>query len=128
MLEAVRFKLSAAGAVVQRDVAIFLTYRMRSITMLLGIVFSVTLFYYVSRLVQVKDVPTPGDYFAFVVVGLIIAQVLQSTLVLVAALRSELDRRDVRADHHVALRCRRRRALDDGVSVLPSAWSWGARR
>src|SRR4051812_3123095 len=75
---------------VQRDFAIFVTYRWRSVGMLMGIVFSVTSFYYVSKLVRVGQFVSPADYFAFVVIGLIIAQVLQSTLMVPVQLRGEL--------------------------------------
>jgi ABC-2 type transport system permease protein len=90
MLENLRFQLSAAGAVVQRDFAIFVSYRARTLAMLANVGLSVTLFYYISRLVDVPSFDTPADYFAFVVIGLIISQVLQSTLGVALQLRSEL--------------------------------------
>src|SRR3954452_6982654 len=90
MFERVLLILSAAAAMVQRDFAIFVTYRWRSVGMLMGVVFSVTSFYYVSKLVRVGQFITPADYFAFVVIGLIIAQVLQSTLMVPVQLRAEL--------------------------------------
>ena len=90
MLENLRFHLSAAGAVVQRDFAIFVSYRARTLAMLANVGLSVTLFYYISRLVDVESFATPADYFAFVVIGLIITQVLQSTLGVALLLRSEL--------------------------------------
>lgn len=75
-----RSYLGAAGAVFRRDLTVFLSYRIRFVTTLLSSVFSITLFYYLSRLVRVERFPTPDDYFAFAVVGLIILSVLQSTL------------------------------------------------
>jgi ABC-2 type transport system permease protein len=90
MLESIRAHLSAAGAVLQRDFSIFISYRWRTVSLMMGSVFSLTLFYYVSRLVQVSSFPTPGDYFAFVVVGLVIVQVVQSVLGVALQLRSEL--------------------------------------
>jgi ABC-2 type transport system permease protein len=52
---------------------------------------SLTLFYYVSRLVRSDKVGSPDDYYAFVVVGIIIFGVLTSTLSTpVSTLRSEL--------------------------------------
>jgi ABC-2 type transport system permease protein len=90
MLEGVRLHLSAVGAILRRDVAIFFSYRARLASQMLSVIFSVTLFYYVSRLVQVQTFPSPGDYFAFVIVGLVIAQVLQSTVGVSLQLRSEL--------------------------------------
>jgi ABC-2 type transport system permease protein len=53
-------------------------------------VFSVALFYYISRLLNISDFESPDAYFAFVVIGLVILAVLQSTLVLSAAVRAEL--------------------------------------
>jgi ABC-2 type transport system permease protein len=90
VFEPLRANLSAAGAVLQRDVMIFVTYRARTVSQVASVIFSVTLFYYVSRLVEVQTFPEPGQYFAFVVVGLVIAQVLQSTLGVALQLRSEL--------------------------------------
>lgn len=72
--------LAATGAIFRRDLTVFLSYRIRFVTTLLSSVFSITLFYYLSRLVKVDTFPTPDDYFAFAVVGLIILSVLQSTL------------------------------------------------
>ena len=90
MSEAISTHLSATAAIVQRDFAIFVSYRWRTLGLMMGSVFSVTLFYYVSRLVRVDSFPTPADYFAFVVVGLVIVQVLQSVLGVALQLRSEL--------------------------------------
>jgi ABC-2 type transport system permease protein len=82
---------SAAGAVVRRDFALFASYRMRFITTFFTTAVSLTLFYYVSRLVNSERVGTPDDYYAFVVVGIIIFAVLTSTLTMpVATLRAEL--------------------------------------
>jgi len=67
-------------AVVRRDWQMFISYRWRLFTQLLGAFFSLTLFYYISRLVRVEAFPSPDAYYAFVVVGLIILQVLNSTL------------------------------------------------
>jgi ABC-2 type transport system permease protein len=90
MLETVRFHLSAAGAVVERDFAIFVSYRLRAISLFASAIFSVTLFFYISRLVNVESFDTPADYFAFVVIGLLITQVVQSTIGVALQLRSEL--------------------------------------
>jgi ABC-2 type transport system permease protein len=83
--------LSAAGAIFKRDLLLFTSYRTRAISTLISTAVSLTLFYYVSRLVNSRAVGSPDDYFAFVVVGLIIFGVLTSTLSTpVATLRSEL--------------------------------------
>lgn len=83
--------LSAAGAICKRDALIFVSYRTRLFSTLFSRAVSLTLFYYVSRLVRSDAVGSPDDYFAFVVVGLIIFGVLTSTLSTpVGTLRAEL--------------------------------------
>lgn len=79
-----------AGAIIRRDVSVFLTYRAQWISLLLSTVFSLTLFYYVSRLVRVAAFPEPADYYAYVVVGLAVLQVLESSFELPGSVRSEL--------------------------------------
>ena len=82
---------AAVGAVITRDFRIFLTYRVTVVTQILQTLFSVTLFYYISRLVKLGGFDTPDDYYAFVVVGLALVQLLAATLgVLPSALRQEL--------------------------------------
>jgi ABC-2 type transport system permease protein len=71
----------AGAAVVRRDLALMLSYRARFATQLLSAFFSLTLFYYISRLVQVETFSSPDAYYAFAVVGLVILQMLNSTLV-----------------------------------------------
>ena len=83
--------LSGVGAIFKRDLLIFMSYRTRLFSTLLSRAVSLVLFYYVSRLVTSKAVGSSDDYFAFVVVGLIIFGVLTSTLATpVATLRAEL--------------------------------------
>jgi ABC-2 type transport system permease protein len=82
---------SAAGGICKRDFLIFASYRTRVISTVFTTVVSLTLFYYVSRLVSSKRVGTPDEYYAFVVVGLVIFGLLTSTLSApVATLRAEL--------------------------------------
>jgi ABC-2 type transport system permease protein len=71
---------AATVAVVRRDLQIALSYRIPFVTTLLSAFFSLTLFYYLSRLVKVSAFQSPDDYYAFAVIGLIILQVLYSTL------------------------------------------------
>jgi ABC-2 type transport system permease protein len=75
-----RATLDAGLAVITRDFKIALSYRLQFIAQLLTAFFSLTLFYYISRLVQVGAFESPDAYYAFVVVGLISLQVLNSTL------------------------------------------------
>lgn len=80
MRERARETLAASLGVFQRDWRVFISYRMRFFTNVLSLFFTLTLFYYISRLVQVGSFGSPDAYYAFVVVGLIILQVLTSTL------------------------------------------------
>jgi ABC-2 type transport system permease protein len=83
--------LSAAGAICKRDFLIFASYRTRFFTTFFTTAVSVTLFYYVSRLVSSPRIGSSDEYYAFVVVGIVIFTVLTSTLVTpVATLRAEL--------------------------------------
>jgi ABC-2 type transport system permease protein len=83
--------MSAAGAIFKRDFLLFVSYRSRLLTTFFTSAVSLVLFYYISRLVHSRDVGSPNDYFAFVVIGLIIFAVLTSTLSTpVATLRAEL--------------------------------------
>jgi ABC-type uncharacterized transport system permease subunit len=82
--------LQAALAIFRRDLQIFLSYRTLALSAAFSAVFSVALFYYLSRLLGAREFASPDDYFSFVVVGLVILSVLQSTLVLSATMRAEL--------------------------------------
>jgi ABC-2 type transport system permease protein len=83
--------MSAAGAICKRDFLLFASYRSRLITTLFTTIVSLTLFYYVSRLVHSPRVGSPDAYYAFVVVGLTIFAVVTSTLATpIATLRAEL--------------------------------------
>jgi ABC-2 type transport system permease protein len=90
-MSALRAQLSAAAAVCRRDFALFASYRMRFVTTFFTAVVTLTLFYYISRLVHSGHVGSPDRYYAFVVVGVIILEVVTSTLVTpIATLRQEL--------------------------------------
>ncbi|HEX6490746.1 MAG TPA: ABC transporter permease, partial [Gaiellaceae bacterium] len=72
----------AAGmyALAKRDLLSLLTYRFRLYTQLAGSLVSVILFYYISRLVTHSRLGSSNDYFAYVVVGLVILTALGSTV------------------------------------------------
>ncbi len=80
MLRALSRWAIGVGAVIRRDAQTLLTYRFGLFAQYLGVLFSLTLFYYVSRLITVSHLGSSDEYFEFVVVGLIILQVLNSTL------------------------------------------------
>jgi ABC-2 type transport system permease protein len=82
---------SAALGIIRRDLAVFVSYRLRFASQVASTLFTLLLFYYVSRLVRVSMFPSPDDYFAFAVVGLVIFGVLTSVLSAApATLRQEL--------------------------------------
>lgn len=70
----------AALAVIKRDFRTAISYRLQMGGGLLSSVLTLTVFYYVSRLVQVEPFASSDDYFAFVLIGLVIFQMLQSIL------------------------------------------------
>lgn len=76
----VRETVDGLGGVVLRDARVAFSYRLRFAGHLLSACFSLTIFYYVSRLVVVEPFGAPDAYFAFAVIGLIALQVLNSTL------------------------------------------------
>jgi ABC-2 type transport system permease protein len=77
-------------AVLRRDFSVYLSYRTRMVSQALTSVFSVTLFYYVSRLVHVRGFNSPGSYFGFVVVGISMVSVMYSCFSIPELLRQEL--------------------------------------
>lgn len=79
-MNGVAANLSAAGAVVRRDFQMAVSYRVPFLTGLLSAFFSLTLFYFLSRLVRVSAFESADAYYAFAVIGLVILQVLNSTL------------------------------------------------
>lgn len=90
MTLALRYGAAAVG-IVRRDVAVFMSYRLRFASHLASTVFSLLLLYYLSKLVRVEMFPSPDDYFGFATVGVVIFGVLTSTLAAApATLRQEL--------------------------------------
>ena len=90
-MSALRDYGSAVAAVIERDVRVFLSYRLRPMTLLIGPLTTVTLFYYVSRLVKVPALGSSDGYFAYVVVGVVALDILTSTIVTTpVTLRQEL--------------------------------------
>jgi ABC-2 type transport system permease protein len=81
----------AAAGVVKRDILVFRSYRLRFVSQAIAGFPAVALSYYISRLVSVKSFRTPDEYFAYAVIGLVILQVLYSTVgALPARVRQEL--------------------------------------
>jgi ABC-2 type transport system permease protein len=86
-----RAELAAVRAVVERDVRMYMSFRTQLGTQMLSMVFTLALFYFVSRLVAVDRVGSNAeDYFSFVAIGLVIVSVLYSGLTLAEELRGEM--------------------------------------
>lgn len=79
-------------AIMRRDLHVYLSYRTRLVSQLLTAVFSLALFYYVSRLVRIPlaGFDSPSTYFAFVVVGLALVSVMYSCFMVPEYVRQEL--------------------------------------
>jgi ABC-2 type transport system permease protein len=82
---------AAAFAIMKRDALIFASYRLQLISDFVSTVFGMTVFYYVSRLVQGGQFETSDEYFAFAVVGVVVLGIVTSGLSdLPGSLRGEL--------------------------------------
>jgi ABC-2 type transport system permease protein len=77
-------------AVMRRDLQVYLSYRTRIVSQMLTAVFSLTLFYYVSKLVHVSGFGSPGSYFGFVVVGIALVSIMYSCFSIPELVRQEL--------------------------------------
>jgi ABC-2 type transport system permease protein len=82
--------LDAMLATVKRDATIFMSYRLRFVTQILTMLFTLTMFYYVAKLVKPDAVGPGGQYYAFVVVGIVSMAVLTSALNTSEVVRMEL--------------------------------------
>jgi ABC-2 type transport system permease protein len=89
-VSSLRLSWSAFMAMIHRDMRVYLSYRTRLFSQILTSVFSLTLFYYVSRLVRVNGFASPDSYFAFVVVGIALIGVLYSCFSVSDTVRQEL--------------------------------------
>lgn len=85
-----RLTVDAALGLMKRDWLTFSSYRTQLISLVLGMFTSLTLYFFLSKLVSVASFPTHKDYFAFVVIGMVIIEVLQSTMGIAGTLRGEL--------------------------------------
>jgi ABC-2 type transport system permease protein len=77
-------------AVLRRDLHVFLSYRTRLVSQALTVLFSLTLFYYVSQLVSVRGFGSHQAYFGFVIVGLALVSVMYSCFSIPELVRQEL--------------------------------------
>jgi ABC-2 type transport system permease protein len=83
--------LDAMRAIIRRDAILFISYRAQFASQVLGPLFSLTIFYYISQVITSTSIQSPGGYFGFVVVGLVIVQILTISLgVMPVTVRQEL--------------------------------------
>lgn len=80
----------AICATVKRDLTIFLSYRMRVVSQMAAMLLTMTMFYYVSKLVRPGVLGPRGTYFAYVVVGIISLAALTAALNTAQLVRMEL--------------------------------------
>lgn len=81
---------SAVWATIKRDATVLKSYRMRVVGQILTILFGMTMFYYVAKLVRPGVVGPNGQYFAYVVVGIVSLSALTAALNLSQIVRAEL--------------------------------------
>jgi ABC-2 type transport system permease protein len=82
-----------AGAVLatmKRDALIFVSYRLRVVSQVMAMLFSLLIFYYVGKLIPPGAIGPHGQYFAFAVVGIVTTAVLTSALGSAQIVRMEL--------------------------------------
>jgi ABC-2 type transport system permease protein len=77
-------------AIMRRDLYVYLSYRTRLVSQVFTAIFSLALFYYISRLVHLRGFSSPDSYFAFVVVGLSLLSVMYSCFLIPELVRQEL--------------------------------------
>jgi hypothetical protein len=81
----------AMAGIVRRDAILFASYRTQLMAQVLGPLFTITLFYYISHIVTTRTIHSPGGYFGFVIVGLVIVQILTISLgIMPVTVRQEL--------------------------------------
>ena len=86
-----RLWCDAMWGIMRRDAILFVSYRTQLVAQFLGPLFTITLFYYISHLLTAKSIHSPGGYFGFVIIGLVIVQILTISLgVMPVTVRQEL--------------------------------------
>ena len=77
-------------ATIRRDALIFISYRFRIVSQIIGMLFTLTIFFYIGKLVRPDAVGPHGAYFAYAVVGIVATTVLTSALMSAQIVRAEL--------------------------------------
>jgi ABC-2 type transport system permease protein len=77
--------------IVRRDAILFASYRTQLLSQIVSPVFAIAIFYYISHLLAVKSFHSPGGYFGYVIVGLVIVEILTLSLgIMPGIVRQEL--------------------------------------
>ena len=84
------YYLGAVLATMKRDALIFISYRLRVLSQAVAMLFSLTIFYYLGKLIPAGAIGPHGKYFAFAVVGIVTTAVLTSALGSAQIVRMEL--------------------------------------
>jgi ABC-2 type transport system permease protein len=82
--------LGAVMATVRRDAAIFVSYRLRIVGQVAGMLLSLATFYYVAKLIRPGAVGPRDQYFAFAMLGILVTSILTSALTTAQIVRMEL--------------------------------------
>jgi ABC-2 type transport system permease protein len=86
-----RLWLEAMWGILRRDAILFVSYRTQLVSQVLSPLFAIALFYYISHLLTVKTFHSPGGYFGYVIVGLVIVEILTLSLgIMPVSVRQEL--------------------------------------
>lgn len=80
----------AALGIVARDWTVFKSYRMQFVGQIVSLFLGLALFYFLSHLVSFRSFNSHSNYFAYVVLGMIMIEVLQSTMLVATGLQGEL--------------------------------------
>ena len=84
------YYLRAILATIKRDAVIFMSYRFRFLSQVLAMLFTLTMFFYIAKLVRPDAVGPHGAYYAYAVVGIVIMSILSSALTTSELVRMEL--------------------------------------
>lgn len=82
--------VGAIMATVQRDARIYFSYRFRWVSQILGVFLTLTMFFYIAKLVRPGVVGPTGAYYAYLVIGILLMGVLTAALTTSTNVRVEL--------------------------------------
>lgn len=82
--------LAALFAAMKRDAAVFAGYRLRGLMQFATMILTMTMFYYIGKLVRPGVLGPHSQYFAYAVVGIVTLAILTAALNLTQIVRMEL--------------------------------------